>query len=156
MKTIFAETHTLPKFVDQWVDPESSWDHEAQQYIPAVETRMHSGHEARAIAHYDRKTGALVVELSTTLYERFDWHPANRKVLELHAARESALRRTIQIADDWYSEVEAAIPPERTEAELLAAYGAAQPGADERGQTVHGDPSTNASTTGDYTTEARR
>lgn len=129
MKIIFNEEHALPDFVEQWVDPEHRWDHEAQQYVAAVERCNRCGYCAYVTAHYDRKTKVLAVELKTTLYDRFAWRPANRTVLELHSTREAALRRVVAIADGWYREVEAAIPPEQTEAEVLAAH-----------QAQHADP----------------
>lgn len=127
MKRIFDEIHALPEIVMQWVEPDV-WDPATKEYVAEVQRRgYHAGvFRATVTAHYDRKTGALAVSLSTDLYDR-DWRPTDRTVLELHTTRESALRRTIAIADDWYSEVEAAIPPERPDAELLAAYRAKQP-----------------------------
>lgn len=126
MKVIFNEEYTLPAFVDQWIDLRGRWDHIADAYVPCVDSRQRAHFIAHIIAHYDRETGALVVDLKTTLYNDIIWRPVDRKVLELHATRESALRRTIQIADDWYHEVEAAIPPEYTEDEILASYHAGQ------------------------------
>lgn len=123
MKIVFDEERPLPDFAEQWVEP-NTWDPATREYIAGVQRRDYSVGIFRSTvtAHYDRKTRALAIELKTTLYGRFDWRPANRTVLELHDTREAALRRTIAVADDWYHEVEAVIPPERTDAELLAAY----------------------------------
>ena len=129
MKTIFREEHALPDFIHQWIDEEGRYDRETDAYIPVVCSEYRTGFLAMARACCDGENGVLVVELTTTLYNRFNWRPADRKVLELHSTRAAALRRAIAIADDWYREVEAAIPPERTEAELLAEFAYAKEGA---------------------------
>lgn len=129
MKKLFDERHELPSYVEQWVDEEGTWDHDKQEWIPFVKRHARSNRAAYAVGHYDAATGALVVELKTDLdysADRRDWMPANRKALELHTTRESALRRIIQIADAWYSEVTSALPVERSDAELLAEYRARQ------------------------------
>lgn len=78
---------------------------------------------AHCIAKYDKDTGALHIKLDSALYR--DWAPAERELVELHRTRERALRRVIEVADDWYGEVACAVPALLDPAELLASQAAA-------------------------------
>ncbi|MFN8504421.1 hypothetical protein [Kouleothrix sp.] len=62
---------------------------------------------------YDKRTGALVID-HKCFFGR-SWTPADRRSVELHPTREAALRRTIEVADAWRDEVQAAVPAEPEE-----------------------------------------
>lgn len=71
---------------------------------------------SKAIAHYDRKTGTLRVDLTSIVNteEDFAWLPLDNTVFETHRSQEKVYRRVVAIADEWNAKVLASIPPDDT------------------------------------------
>jgi hypothetical protein len=103
MKRIFDEVKQAGSY-------EFAWGRLYSDGRPDV-TRRTCYIRATVVAHFDKSTRVLVIDLGT--YDGQDYEkyaPRNKRLFETQTTHEAAIRSVVQHADAWYAEIVASIP----------------------------------------------
>jgi hypothetical protein len=138
MKQIFEETTFVDPLVVRWYQPE----HRGGTGLDGFSSRRVAGevHDsyyavtASVACYWDKKTGVFCADLSAICQGRMEpeppaWLPVQPRILDTIPRYQDALRRAVDVADDWQAVVSAAIPaPDvRSDEDVRAAWLAEHP-----------------------------
>lgn len=100
--------------------------HNGDPYIESYDNTIQSS----IIARWDKATGVFCVDLCMCGGGDELWVLPDRRAFETHHSKKYAIRRAIEIADEWRIEVALVIPPAKSDDQVMAEYEARKQAAD--------------------------